>query len=202
MPTSSVLIVALGLKLLGYNMHTVITPLYLCFPWIGEMHLTLITVSWTDPNSLNYPCTAGSLRSTSRLLSFIRPIVAVGSYHGCNRNGCHRKYFLKCAYSLYGIPIIWKWSTVESFWYCIKQNLKRLCINFWLSIVNAILPCRMACLYLSACATGTYKWTAGNSTCTNCPAHSDAVQPGSVECRCVPGYYRNPDDDKALNCTR
>jgi len=57
-------------------------------------------------------------------------------------------------------------------------------------------------LCVLACSAGTYKWIAGNSSCPVCPGHSQAVEAGSVECRCVSGYYRSPDDDKALNCTR
>ena len=55
---------------------------------------------------------------------------------------------------------------------------------------------------LLACSAGTYKWAAGNSSCVACPRHSESVDVGSVECRCVSGYYRSPDDDKSTNCTR
>ena len=64
------------------------------------------------------------------------------------------------------------------------------------------------------CAVGHFKSQAGENhatitattntgtACQICPAHSQALYSGSVECQCNEGYYRAPSDSKEKACTR
>ena len=53
-----------------------------------------------------------------------------------------------------------------------------------------------------ACPVGRFKHQTGNGACLLCPAHSQALYEGSVECRCNEGYYRAPADPRTADCTR
>lgn len=53
-----------------------------------------------------------------------------------------------------------------------------------------------------ACTVGRYKNSVGETSCEICPAHSQALFGGSVECRCNDGFYRASADSKAESCTR
>ncbi len=53
-----------------------------------------------------------------------------------------------------------------------------------------------------ACPVGRFKDSVGDDTCHICPAHSQALFGGSVECRCNDGFYRAPGDSKSDACTR
>ncbi|KAJ8319751.1 hypothetical protein KUTeg_001338 [Tegillarca granosa] len=52
------------------------------------------------------------------------------------------------------------------------------------------------------CQPNFYKSEYGNSSCQKCPAHSYTTVPQSVECSCLNGYYRRPDDFKNMSCTQ
>jgi Eph receptor B1 len=52
------------------------------------------------------------------------------------------------------------------------------------------------------CPVGKFKASPGESFCTICPPHSEALFSGSVECRCNKGYYRAKEDDRSSACTR
>ncbi len=54
----------------------------------------------------------------------------------------------------------------------------------------------------SACPVGRYKHEAGDSPCHICPAHSQALFTGAVECPCNRDFFRAPDDPKSQACTR
>ena len=42
----------------------------------------------------------------------------------------------------------------------------------------------------------------GDAKCEICPAHSQALFAGSVECRCNDNFYRAGGDPKSYGCTR
>ena len=46
------------------------------------------------------------------------------------------------------------------------------------------------------CPVGRFKHNSGNGRCQICPAHSQALYVGSVECRCVDGFYRGPSSTR------
>ena len=53
------------------------------------------------------------------------------------------------------------------------------------------------------CAVGHYKSDVGVARkCDICPAHSQALYSGSVECQCNDGFYRADTDSKEKACTR
>ena len=52
------------------------------------------------------------------------------------------------------------------------------------------------------CPIGRFKHTSGDDPCLICPPHSQALYPGSVECKCNDGYYRAPSDPRKSACTR
>ena len=52
------------------------------------------------------------------------------------------------------------------------------------------------------CPIGRFKHTSGDDPCLICPPHSQALYPGSVECKCNEGYYRAPSDPRKSACTR
>ena len=56
----------------------------------------------------------------------------------------------------------------------------------------------------SPCPIGRFKHEAGNGDCQLCPAHSQALYAGSVECRCAEGFFRpqGDGDSKAQGCQR
>ena len=52
------------------------------------------------------------------------------------------------------------------------------------------------------CTVGRYKDSVGDAKCEICPAHSQALFAGSVECRCNDNFYRAGGDPKSYGCTR
>ena len=52
------------------------------------------------------------------------------------------------------------------------------------------------------CTVGRYKDSVGDAKCEICPAHSQALFAGSVECRCNDNFYRAGGDPKSFGCTR
>ncbi|XP_041378210.1 ephrin type-B receptor 1-B-like isoform X2 [Gigantopelta aegis] len=52
------------------------------------------------------------------------------------------------------------------------------------------------------CKPSYYKWTQGTTPCRECPPHSYAREHGAFECNCELGYYRSPQDEKSMACTR
>ena len=54
----------------------------------------------------------------------------------------------------------------------------------------------------NACPVGHFKHISGDGPCLLCPAYSEALYTGSVECSCSDGYYRAPGDARTAACTR
>ena len=52
------------------------------------------------------------------------------------------------------------------------------------------------------CTVGRFKDSVGDAKCEICPAHSQALFAGSVECRCNDNFYRAGGDPKSFGCTR
>ena len=53
----------------------------------------------------------------------------------------------------------------------------------------------------AACPAGTYL-SPSNGSCSDCPANSVSEEEGLTQCTCVEGYYRAPQGEEDLPCTR
>ena len=53
----------------------------------------------------------------------------------------------------------------------------------------------------AACPAGTYL-SPSNGSCSSCPANSFSEEEGLAQCTCVEGYYRAPQGEEDLPCTR
>ncbi|KAM9650930.1 ephrin type-B receptor 6 isoform 1-T2 [Trichechus inunguis] len=52
-----------------------------------------------------------------------------------------------------------------------------------------------------ACPTGSYKASAGNGPCSQCPARSHSPDPAAPVCPCLRGFYRASSDPPEAPCT-
>ncbi|VVC86168.1 unnamed protein product [Leptidea sinapis] len=52
------------------------------------------------------------------------------------------------------------------------------------------------------CSPSTFKSHTGDESCMPCPDYSETTAHASLECKCVPGFYRAKNDPKTVPCTQ
>ena len=55
---------------------------------------------------------------------------------------------------------------------------------------------------LSECPEGTFSAVVSNGPCETCPANSEGTGTGLTLCPCLQNYYRAPNEEPSLPCTR
>ena len=52
------------------------------------------------------------------------------------------------------------------------------------------------------CPEGTFSGVVSNGPCETCPANSEGTGTGLTLCPCLQNYYRAPNEEPSLPCTR